>query len=101
MSYNLSAGIVTLTITGVDFVLTINSLLGTCMAEIKGTLGAIYNNATHLLQFTAAGTNLKVVSTSGACAGILKVNDALTFTTGSGGWIITGSPDAWIEFAQP
>jgi hypothetical protein len=96
-----AAGVTTGTITGVDHVLTINSILGACTAEVKGTAGAKYTNATKLLQFTTAGDSLAVTSTAGNCAGIIKVNDVVTFASGTGGETVTGSPTAAIAITQP
>ncbi len=96
-----AAGVTTGTITGVDHILTISSILGTCTAEVKGTAGAKYTNATKLLQFTTAGDSLAVTSTSGSCAGIIKVKDVVTFASGTGGETVTGSPTAAIAITQP
>jgi hypothetical protein len=96
-----SAGKTTGTITNIDHVLTVSSFLGTCTAEVKGTAGVTYTNSSHLLQFTTAGDSLKVTSTSGNCAGIIKVNDVVTFTSGTGGETVTGSPVNPIQISQP
>jgi len=89
------------TVTGVDHVMTISSILGTCTAEVKGTAGVTYNNTSHHLAFTTSGDSLKVTSTSGSCAGIIKTNDKVTFTSGSGGETVTGSPNKTIKVSQP
>ena len=91
-----SDGVTTGTITGLDLILTINSI-GTCTAEIKGTAGFTYTNSTHILRLTTAGDNLKVTSTSGACTGIIKTGDAITIT---GELVITGSPNP-IQISEP
>ncbi len=96
-----SGGVTTLTFTGVDIVMTINSLIGTCTAEIKGTAGAKYTNSSHLLQFTTAGDSLSVTSASGACTGIIKVHDVITISSGTGGITLTGSPTSSIQISQP
>jgi hypothetical protein len=96
-----AAGVTTGTITGVDHVLTISSILGTCTAEVKGTAGAKYTNSSKLLQFTTTGDSLSVTSTSGSCAGIIKSGDVVTFASGSGGETVTGSPTAAISVSQP
>ena len=81
VSYVAATGVTTGTITNVDHVLTINAI-GTCTAEVKGTAGATYTNSSHLLKFITAGDSLKVTSTSGACTGIIKTNDVVTFSSG-------------------
>ncbi|HET9899200.1 MAG TPA: hypothetical protein VFQ44_30105 [Streptosporangiaceae bacterium] len=96
-----ASGVTTGTITGVDHTLTISSFLGTCTARVKGTAGTKYNNSSHLLQFTTTNDNLKVVSTSGSCSGIIKTNDVVTFSSGSGGETVTGSPTPSIQVSQP
>src|SRR5262249_17307854 len=45
-SYNSGTGVTTGTITNIDHTLTINSFLGTCTAEVKGTAGVTYKNST-------------------------------------------------------
>lgn len=89
------------TITGVDHILTISSFLGTCTAEVKGTAGAKYTNTSKLLQFVTTGDSLAVTSTSGSCSGIIKVNDVVTFASGTGGETVTGSPINPISVSQP
>ncbi len=96
-----ASGVTTGTITNVDHIMTISSILGTCTAEVKGTAGVTYTNSSDLLQFTTSGDSLKVTSTSGSCAGIIKVNDVVTFTSGSGGETVTGSPTNPIQVSQP
>ncbi len=96
-----SGGVTTGTITNVDLILTVNSVVGTCTAEIKGTIGFKYTNSTHLLQLVTAGDNLSVTSTSGACSGIIKTGDVVTITTGSGGFVLTGSPVNPIQISEP
>jgi hypothetical protein len=95
------SGKTTGTVTGIDHVLTAKSPFGTCTAEVKGTAGVTYTNSSRLLQFTTTGDNLKVTSTSGICAGIIKVNDVVTFTSGTGGETVTGSPKNPIQISQP
>ena len=77
-----AGGVTTGTITGVDHVITISSILGTCTAEVTGTAGVTYNNATRLLQFTTA-------------------HDSLTFTSGTGGETVTGNPNNPIQISSP
>jgi len=102
VSYNAAGtGTTTGTITGVDHVLTISSFLGTCTAEVKGTAAGTYTNGTELLAFITAGDNLAVTSTTGACAGIIKVNDKVTFASGSGGETVTGNPTNPIKITSP
>jgi len=96
-----SAGKTTGTITGIDHKITISSALGSCTAEVKGTAGVTYTNSSDLLQFTTAGDSLKVTSVSGNCAGIIQVNDNVTFTSGTGGETVTGSPVNPIQISQP
>ncbi len=96
-----AGGVTTGTITGVDHILTISSFLGTCTAEVKGTAGAKYTNSSKLLQFVTTGDSLTVTSTSGSCAGIIKVGDVVTFASGTGGETVTGSPTAVISVSQP
>jgi hypothetical protein len=96
-----SGGVTTGTITNIDHVMTISSILGTCTATVKGTAGITYTNKTDLLQFTTAGDSLKVTGTSGSCAGIVKTNDVVTFSSGSGGETVTGSPVNPIQVSQP
>jgi hypothetical protein len=93
-----SGGVAMGTITNVDHILTISSVLGNCTTEVKGTAGATYTSSSHLLQFTTASDSLKITSTS--CS-FLAVNDVLTFTSGSGGETVTGSPVAWIGISEP
>lgn len=99
ISFN--GGVTTLTITGVDIVMTISSFIGACTAEIKGIAGAKYTNSSHLLQFTTAGDSLSVTSASGACTGIIKVHDVITISSGTGGITLTGSPTGLIQISQP
>lgn len=96
-----SGGVTTGTITGWDEILTISSILGMCTAEIKGTAGVKYTNATKLLQFTTAGDSLQVTSASGSCMGIIKTGDVFTISSGTGGITITGSPTSTISISQP
>jgi hypothetical protein len=96
-----SNGVTTGTVTGVDHILTAHSPFGTCTAEVKGTAGVTYTNSSHLLKFTTTGDNLKITSTSGSCAGIIKTNDVVTFNSGSGGETVTGSPVNPIQISQP
>ncbi len=100
-----SGGVTTGTITAVDHVLTISSFLGTCTAEVKGTAGAKYTNSSHLLQFITTGDSLKVTSVSGACSGIISVNDVVTFASGTGGETVTGTTNTGtsspITVSQP
>src|ERR1700691_6721863 len=85
-----SGGVTTGSITNIDHVMTISSILGTCTAEVKGTAGITYTNSSDLLKFTTAGDSLKVTSVSGSCSGIINVNDVVTFNSGSGGETVTG-----------
>ncbi len=101
VSYVAGTGTTTGTITGVDHVLTISSFLGTCTAEVKGTAAGTYTNGTKLLAFITAGDNLAVTSATGSCAGIIKVNDKVTFTSGSGGETVTGNPTNPIVITSP
>lgn len=97
-----ASGVTTGTVTNVDHVLTANDVLGKCTAEVKGTAGITYTNSSHLLKFTTTGDKLKVTSATGAgCAGLIKVNDVVTFTSGTGGETVTGSPVNPIKISQP
>jgi hypothetical protein len=96
-----SGGVTTGSITNIDHVMTISSILGTCTAEVKGTAGITYTNSSDLLKFTTAGDSLKVTSVSGSCSGIINVNDVVTFNSGSGGETVTGSPTNPIQVSQP
>ncbi len=84
-------GVTTGSITGFDQIMTISSFLGTCTAEIKGTAGYKYTNGSHLLQFIPSTGTLAVTNTSGACSGIIKLNDVVTITSGSEGLVVTGT----------
>jgi hypothetical protein len=101
VSYDSAAKVVTATITGTDLRETISSILGSCTAEIKGTFGVTYNDKTSELQFVIARDSAEITSTIGACAGIIAVDDQITFQSGSGGETITGSPSAPIAIEQP
>lgn len=96
-----SNGVTTGTVTGADQVTTIHSVLGTCTMEVKGTAGMTYTNSSRLLKFTTTHDSLKVTSTSGACGGIVNTNDVVTFSSGSGGETVTGSPVNPIKVSQP
>lgn len=96
-----SLGVTTGTITDVDEIITITSILGPCTAEVKGTAGVTYTNSSQLLKFTAAGDNLKVSGTSGICGGIIRANDVITVNSGSGGETVTGAPTNPIQISQP
>ena len=100
-SYNAGTKVTTGTITSITHNLSISSALGSCSAVVKGTAGVTYNNTTSLLQFTTAGDSLSVTSTSGSCTGIIKVGDVVTFTSGTGGETVTGSPVNPITAEQP
>jgi hypothetical protein len=89
------------TITNVDVVMTVSSILGTCTATVKGTAGITYNNTSKVLGFTTSGDSLEVSSTSGSCDGIISSGDAVTFSSGSGGETVTGSPTNPIQVSQP
>lgn len=86
-----SGGVTTGTVTNADEVLTAAG--GLCTITVKGTAGVSYTNGTSsgLLKFTTAGDNLKVTSVSGICPGV-HTNDVVTFSSGSGGETVTGSP---------
>ena len=62
---------------------------------------AASSGTTFTLTDTTAGDSLKVTSTSGSCAGVIKVNDVVTFTSGTGGEKVTGSPVNPIQISQP
>jgi hypothetical protein len=96
-----SGGVATGTITGLDLILTFKCLGSTCTAEVRGTIGFTYTNSSHLLQLTTAGDSLTVTSTSGSCAGIIQAGDNVTLSSGSGGWVITGSPTISIQISEP
>ncbi len=96
-----AAGVTTGVITGIDEILAITTVLGACTAEIKGTAGFTYTNSSDLLKFTTAGDSLKVTSAVGACEGIIKVNDVITISSGTGGETVTGSPTNPIQISQP
>lgn len=96
-----ASGKTTGTITGIQHTVSISSILGTCTATVKGTAGITYTNSSHLLQFTTAGDSLTVTAASGSCLGIIKVNDVVTFSSGTGGETVTGSPTASIQISQP
>ncbi len=100
-SYNSTTKVVTGTITNLDETMSISSILGTCTPEVKGTAGYTYNDNSSLLQFTTAGSSLTVSSTSGFCAGIIKANDQLALSSGSGGLTVVGSPTNPIVIRQP
>ncbi len=93
-----AAPVTTGTITNVDHTLSVSSILGNCTAEVKGTAGITYNNTTHVLAFTVAGDNLKITKTN--CS-FFAVNDAVTFTSGTGGETVTGNPVNPIQVSQP
>ena len=96
-----AGGKTTGTITGVDHVITISSILGTCTAEVTGTAGVTYTNSSRLLQFTTVGDNLKVISTTGNCAGLIVSGDNVTFTSGTGGETVTGAPTNPVQISSP
>ncbi len=100
---SISGSVVTGTLTGVNHTVTINiPLIGTCTAVVKGTAGVTYNNTSSLLGFTTAGDSLSVTSTSGSCAGLVKVGDTVTFSSNSdGGETVTGSPTNPIQITTP
>jgi len=92
-----SGGVTTGTITGVDHIFTASAFGINCTAEVKGTAGVTYSNSTHVLTFTTAGDSLTVTSATG-CAGIIQVNDNVTFT---GSETVTGSPTNPIQISSP
>lgn len=96
-----NGGTVTGTITNVDLIITCTTVLGTCTAEAKGTVGFDYKNSSSLLQYTTTGGQLTITSTSGACAGILRVGDVIVLSSGTLGLILTGSPVNPISISQP
>jgi len=93
-----SGGVTTGTVTNVDHILSVSSILGNCTAEVKGTAGVTYTNSSSLLKFTTAGDSLKITSTT--CS-FLGVNDVVTFNSGNGGETVTGSPTNPIQVSQP
>jgi len=101
VGYNPATDIAALSITGVDQLLTISSVLGACAGEVKGMAGVTYNNGNQLLQFTTAGDNLEVTSTAGPCAGIIATGDVVTITSGASGETVTGAPVNPITIRQP
>lgn len=87
-------GVATGTVTNAVEVLTAAS--GVCTITVKGTAGVTYTDSTAVLAFTVAGDNLSVTSTSGFCPGIHS-GDNVTFSSGSGGEKVTGSPTNPIQ----
>lgn len=93
VTYNAATDTVTGNITEVSASLTINSILGTCTGTVTGAIGTTdgtantangndtYANATGILTINpdAAPRFLKVLSTSGSCAGLINANDTVTF----------------------
>jgi hypothetical protein len=96
-SYNSTTGTTTGTITSVDEVLTVTSPIS-CTITVTGTAGVTYTNSTSLLQFTTAGDNLTVKSSS--CPGV-SATDPSTESSGSGGEVVTGSPVNPISVSSP
>lgn len=98
-SYNSTTGVTTGTVTNVDHILSVSSILGNCTAEVKGTAGVTYTNSSDLLAFTTAGDSMKITATT--CS-FLGVNDVVTFSSNSGhGETVTGSPTNPIQVKQP
>ena len=100
-SYNSGSKLTTGTITSLNLNMTLSGALGTCAATIKGTAGITYSDTTLLLRFTTAGDSLKVTSTSGSCAGFVATGNPITLSSGTGGFILTGSPTNPIVIKQP
>ncbi|HET9893315.1 MAG TPA: hypothetical protein VFQ44_00010 [Streptosporangiaceae bacterium] len=97
-----AAGVTTATITGFDEILSINSILGACTAEIAGTAGITYANGNQLLQFTVARDILTSKAVAGAgCAGLIKNGDVITFSSGAGGETVVGAPNNPIIITSP
>jgi hypothetical protein len=90
-----SGGVTTGTITNVDLVLAITSILGRCTAAVKGTAGITYTNSSGLLRFTTSGDSLTGAASS--CPGI-SMGDAWTIT---GSVTLTGSPVNPVQVSQP
>lgn len=93
-----SGGVTTGTITNIDEVETAAG--GLCTITVTGTAGVKYTNSSSLLQFTTAGDSLSVASTSGICPGVSK-GDTVTFSSGTGGETVTGSPVNPIQVSSP
>lgn len=94
----ISSGVITGTITNLDEILTTAN--GLCTIEVRGTAGVVYPDFFTRLQFTTAGDSLSVISTSGICLGVSK-GDTVTFSTGSGFEVVTGSPVNPISISFP
>lgn len=84
-----SNGMATVTMTGVDEILTITSPFS-CTTEVKGTAGGTYTNIADRLAFTTAGDNLTVANSG--CAPFANGGDSVTLSSSSG-VIVTGSPN--------
>ncbi|SRR5712691_92489 len=95
-----SGGVTTGTISGIDHLFTASAFGINCTAEVTGTAGVKFTNSSHLLQFTTTGDSLTVKSASG-CAGIIQTGDNVTFSSGSGGETVTGSPTSSIQISSP
>jgi hypothetical protein len=95
-----AGGVTTGTITGIDHLFTASAFGINCSAEITGTAGVKFTNSSHLLQFTTTGDSLTVKSASG-CVGIIQAGDNVTFSSGTGGETVTGSPTSSIQISSP
>jgi hypothetical protein len=81
-----SGGVTTGTISGINAILTLSNLFGTCNATVTGSLGAnnmTYTNSTSTAQIspdTARPTTLRIGTASGSgCAGLINPGDSTTF----------------------
>jgi hypothetical protein len=89
------------TITGIDNTLTVHNLPfspNPCTIHVTGTAGVTYNNTTHVLAFTTANDNLSIVSSGTTCN---FATGSVTFSSGSGGETVTGSPTNPVQVTSP
>jgi hypothetical protein len=86
-----AGGVTTGTITSADIIFGLTGILGTCVAEAKGTVNITYTNKTALLAVTSATLTLVKVTGSPrqtAC-GPIAVNDSMNYiTSANGGYLL-------------
>jgi len=79
-----SNGVITGSVSNIDFIVHISDLFGTCTAAVSGTANFTYSGGD--LDFTGTGTLTVSSATGSGCAGVITAGDSLTL---SGKYVIT------------